>query len=60
MTFNAYLDITNHWDWKKDFILKNIFEKKLEDKVTTIGIGWTCMEEMIIVKENGEIQLRTM
>jgi hypothetical protein len=48
---------------KKEIVSENLFfvlKIKLEDKVTTIGVGWTCMEEMIVIKENGEIQLRTM
>jgi hypothetical protein len=33
---------------------------KLEEKATIIGIGWTCVEDMLIIKENGEIQVRNM
>lgn len=31
----------------------------LEEKSVIIGIGWTCTEDLIIVKETGEIQIRT-
>lgn len=32
----------------------------MEDKSTIIGVGWTSMEDIVIVKESGEIQIRSM
>lgn len=32
----------------------------MEDKSIIIGLGWTSMEDLVIVKESGEVQIRTM
>lgn len=32
----------------------------MEDKSTIIGVGWTSNEDVVVVKESGEIQIRTM
>lgn len=33
---------------------------KLDEKSPTIGLGWTFNEDLIIIRENGEIQLYSM
>lgn len=32
----------------------------MEDKSTIIGMGWTSFEDLVIVKETGEVQMRSM
>ena len=32
----------------------------MDDKSTTIGLGWTCIEDLISVRENGEIQIHSI
>lgn len=33
---------------------------QLEDKSTTIGLGWTSMEDLLSIRENGEIHIHSM
>ncbi len=33
---------------------------QLEDKATTIGIGWTSVEDLISIRDNGEIHIHNM
>ena len=32
----------------------------MEDKLSIIGLGWTSNEDLIIIKENGYVEIRNM